>query len=166
MDPSSFPDYLQQYIPNEGKDHRAINRVKQAEERLVEHHIDVQKLKTSVFESRRVLSHGDLSEENLFQNQILIDWDYSGLYPMGLEVSVIYIRLKRNQIKTGTLGQWLKTNYKDTILKEDWKNFKRNVFYFLYIYNFPKYAEWEFFEELEQEIFQELKKNYFTKSPQ
>jgi len=43
----------------------------------------------------RRLCHGDLSLNNLFKNNILIDWDRFGYYPIGYEFAMIIIRIHR-----------------------------------------------------------------------
>lgn len=155
---NSFPKYLRQYIPNNESNRKELGRIEKAKKRLSEHKIDVGQLEQLLQDSRITYAHGDISEQNVFKNNTVIDWDYFGRYPIGTDVSKIYIRLKRNGIMTESLEAWLKTNYSALISESDWEDFKRNTFYLIYIYNYTKYCEWSFFEELEQEIIKKLTK--------
>lgn len=144
---------LQPIIISHDKTNR---RIQTAQRRLEKNRINVSGLEELLNNSKHIYTHDDLSENNVFDDNIVIDWDYFGLYPIGTDIAKIFIQLKRNSAKTGTLSSWLEKNYRPFIMDEDWESLKRNVFYLLYVYHYVKYAEWEFMEELEEEILEEL----------
>lgn len=151
------PDFLKTYMGKFYVEKKYKDFIEEAKRILVKKDIDTAKLDRLASESRPVLAHGSIHRKNIFKNNIVVDWDFFGLYPIGTDIPMIYLRLRRDSLTIKDLGGWLRTNYSAVILKEDWNDFKRNVFYFLFIYNYSKYGKWEFFSRLEREIINELR---------
>jgi hypothetical protein len=87
--------------------------------------------------SRRIITHGDVFERNVFADNTVLDWDTFGLYPIGFDVAFIYYRLLHLGLidETNPLN-WLTTNYSTLITEEDWITFKFNFNFFLYVFSF------------------------------
>lgn len=129
-----------------------------AKSRLKAKGINTQALDRLLAQSKFIYTHGDLTENNVFQNNIVIDWDYFGLYPLGSDVWKIYIRLKRRKIPVDPIPVWLEKHYQSVITQADWNDFYRNVLYLLYLNGYEKYQKWDFFPELEDQIIRGLKR--------
>lgn len=92
------------------------------------------KLNKSIENSFFVVSHGDLSETNVCQNNVVIDWDSCGYFPLGLDIAKIYFRLIVNDKYDTQFEVWLINNYQAHIKKEHWSELYRNFSYFLLIF--------------------------------
>lgn len=105
-----------------------------AKRKLKALNLSIKKIEKAVFNSKRVLTHGDLNEGNGFKNNILIDWDAFGFYPIGLEAAYLYYRMHLR--KSGILDhmQWVNHHYGKSVKKEDWEIFKANYNYFLFVF--------------------------------
>lgn len=101
---------------------------------FIENKIDFRTIEESIEKSMKVVTHGDLNEGNGFQNNILIDWDSFGFYPIGLEVASLIYRNILMKNKELDLGKWLVNNYEQRVRKDEWINFRINVDYFLIIF--------------------------------
>lgn len=84
--------------------------------------------------SYRVLTHGDLSETNVFDDNTVIDWDSCGYFPLGLDFSKIYFRLIVNERNIPRPAEWLKREFKHEVKIEHWEEFLRNFLFFLLIF--------------------------------
>lgn len=107
---------------------------KSAEKELLRNNISIDEIEEEINQSFKVLTHGDIVHTNIFQNKILIDWDNFGIYPIGFDVAFIYYRLLRYNQIDNDFEKWLLINYKNKIDSIHWKVFKRNSFFFLYIF--------------------------------
>ena len=96
--------------------------------------IDFCKLNKSIANSFFVISHGDLSETNVCQDNVVIDWDSCGYFPLGLDIAKIYFRLIVNNEYDTNFEGWLINNYQAHIKEEHWLDLYRNFSYFLLIF--------------------------------
>lgn len=97
--------------------------------------IDFNKLKNKAESSFRVLTHGDLQPTNIFQSSTLVDWDSSGVFPVGMDVAYLFFCLYVKVNINAEVSQWLDTHYKDFFSEEDWTDFERNFYFFLYVFS-------------------------------
>lgn len=62
---------------------------------------DIEVLKRKILNSKRSFSHGDLHRRNLLKQNIVIDWDEAGFYPIGFEPARIYAhRLAKDYVSS------------------------------------------------------------------
>lgn len=97
--------------------------------------IDIENLLKKINESKKVFSHGDLKRTNLMIDNTVLDWDSSGIYPLGLDYAFIYfqhILIESEEAIKPDL--WLEKHVRKTILESDWKDFKINFAYFSYVF--------------------------------
>lgn len=144
--------------PNDLKDFKNYSYYRiwrdNARERMQNEGLDFQSLEYLVASSKRVITHGDLQSENLFLDNTLIDWDYFGLYPMGMEQAFLYFLKKGKNRNEKEISNWLKDNYGTLILNEDWERFRTNFIFFLYVFIQSKKDD---FIELKKELLEFLK---------
>lgn len=112
--------------------------IKQAHKINLEGKYDFEKLESLIGQSKRVLTHGDIHYNNIFKNNVLIDWDNFGFYPIGYDSAFIFQRLLWINKINEDLDTWLKDYYQKHIAEEDWKEFKRNVYFFVWVLNFSR----------------------------
>lgn len=113
-----------------------------AAEELKEHHIQKQAVEEKINSARKVLTHGDLKDLNLFQDGSIIDWDESGFYPAGLEQAFIYSRnILHDDLVEKMPIDWLRHHFKDSIPTEEWFLFQLSFVYFLFVFSFEKLQE-------------------------
>ncbi len=128
-----------------------------AKKRLLGQQIDFEALKILVSSSRKVLTHGDIQETNVFEGCVLLDWDSFGIFPVGLDPAYLYYKLLVfNKVGLSPV-EWLIKHYKSEILKKDWIDFQRNFIYFLYIFSAKRFKNGQF-KELEVQLIYFLKK--------
>lgn len=96
--------------------------------------IDFYKIDKNIENSFSVITHGDLSETNVCQNNVVIDWDSCGYFPLGLDIAKIYFRLIVNGKYDTNFEGWLINNYQAYIKKEHWLDLHQNFMYFLLIF--------------------------------
>lgn len=124
--PSRLKNYRKHFLYQ-----RNIDEAKQL---FKKYEINCQQIETSIQSYKKVLTHGDLNQGNGFQNNILIDWDAFGFYPLGLDAAYIYYR---NHLREGgeeTAFEWLDRRYKQRILSEDWSSFRKSFLYFSFVF--------------------------------
>lgn len=110
------------------------NRPK-AKKILKEHHINIEFFEAKVNQSRYVLTHGDIQDTNAFENDVLIDWDSVGVYPIGLDAAfLLFYLIMKDEKESTDIFVWLESNYKSEIEEKDWKSFKLNVLFFLFVF--------------------------------
>jgi hypothetical protein len=118
--------------------------------------IDVEKLKKSINNSRRVLTHGDMNKHNVLENSMIIDWDYFGILPIGFEPAILYFYYSlRSNKQAGNVKSWLEEYYKSTILDEDRKDFELNFLYYLFVFSLSNYGGEH--KDLKKELMEALK---------
>lgn len=124
-----FPDYFKNY-----KSHNYYeNNIEKASAKL-SGTLDLVQYTKKVDASFCVISHGDLSESNVCQNEIVIDWDSCGFFPLGLDIAKIYFRLIANMRYDVNYIAWLEDNYKENIKPKHWQDLLQNFTYFLFIF--------------------------------
>lgn len=149
-----LPDYLRNF-----KNH---SRYKWWHEKAIDD-LNNQGISTHILEEeigngRKVFTHGDLKDLNLFEDGSLIDWDEFGCYPAGLEQAFIYSRniLHYNQVERSPLD-WLTTHFKSVIIAEEWELFETSFCYFLSIFSFEQLKE-DKYSAIRKELLQTLKR--------
>jgi hypothetical protein len=121
-------------------------------------------IRCSLFEqeaasSKHIITHADIQETNVFKDSVLIDWDTFGIYPIGLEPAFIYFRLlMKNSHRGADVMDWLEKHYSEVLSERDWKDFKRNFLFFLFVFS-AKRIHRGIFEYIEQPLITKLK-NY------
>lgn len=126
--PKSIKDFTQHF---EYKRNRLI-----VKNLLSEHNISLENLELSVGNSRHVLAHGDIQDTNAFQNNILIDWDSVGIFPLGLDPAFIlfYLMLNNEWENNSNVLNWIEINYGKIINPKEWRQFQFNITYFLFVF--------------------------------
>lgn len=127
-----------------------------AENELLNYNIDMRALEQSMYNSRHILVHGDLNFSNGFTDKTLIDWDSFGYFPVGFEAAHIYFRIQLRQEKTEDFEQWMMKHYKPILLEEDWKGFKHNFIYFLFVFSMEYFVKGHHME-LKEQLLSKLK---------
>lgn len=109
----------------------------QAKEHLNRNNINSSDIEGVLQNSILVFSHGDIQKSNIYMNNSLIDWDSFGIYPLGLDIALLFNRWFSDieDIEIDILT-WLTENYSKTIEKSDWKMFELSFAYFLFIFHF------------------------------
>ena len=153
-------------VPNTLKDYtlhfKYSRSIKKAEEKAAElmggrqYLFDIQE---TVNKSPNVLTHGDIHQENVFDNDYLIDWDSVGAYPLGLDVGFLFFRFYFGQITIDYLIHRIETEYKSTIQVEDWTIFKINTLYFYYVFTIHYISE-ERGNKKQKHLLHEIKELY------
>ncbi|AFL81709.1 phosphotransferase family protein [Aequorivita sublithincola DSM 14238] len=115
------------------------NSIKTAENRFLKHGILIKEFEQKAKKSKFIITHGDLHEKNVYKGFVVIDWDNVGLYPIGFEVAFIYYRLLNSGRINNFSPEWLENKFKNTIQVNDWLDFERNFFYFLFIFYSKSY---------------------------
>lgn len=106
-------------------------------EELVNNQIDSISIINRINTSKRVFTHGDFIERNTAQQNIIIDWDSFGFFPLGMEQAYMY-QFTYIQNKNQTFiepRQWLIDNYFDFIDKNNWEVFEFNYSFFLLVFS-------------------------------
>jgi thiamine kinase-like enzyme len=124
---------------------------------LYEHGFSLEAIEQKIMQSRYVLTHGDIQDTNAFQNNILIDWDSVGIFPVGLDPAFLlfYLMMNDNDEKFDILN-WIDTHYKKLIIENEWGSFQLNVLYFLFVF-IQKRIKKEKHEVLNKELIRLLK---------
>lgn len=89
-----------------------------------------------LYNSKHLITHGDLGLRNSYKDNILLDWDNFGYYPLGMDVAIIFHFNVENKNKIYDFEEWLNNNYKETISVDDWGSFYFNFVFYLFIFNF------------------------------
>ena len=155
--PSDMDDV---YTPAHVRDFRFHFRYRRnaiaAERKLRLLGVDFEKLIRVVECSKKILTHGDINPGNAFKGPTLIDWDSFGIYPLGLEVANLYFRMAVWDKQCADPRKWLEDNYKTAIAPSDWVSFKRNFFFFLYVFTYHFFQRDDYYANLEQHIIRNL----------
>ncbi len=103
-----------------------------AKELFRRHGISHDDLLEKVMGSQKVITHCDLGHKNVFRNRTVVDWDYFGFYPIGLDYAIIfyYYLLEKNEIDPIV---WLRSSAKDLRCGVDWDGLERNFLYYLIV---------------------------------
>lgn len=120
---------------------------------------DLEKIKDSISSSKHVLTHNDLNRANAFQNNVLIDWDGFGIYPIGLEQSYMYIDFHYHRNTIVHYDQWLEEYWKPHITPNDWFVFYRNFCYFLLAIS-NHHIDQRFMRELKKDLLIQIRKSF------
>lgn len=121
-----------------------IRKIDKAREKVVEllgEHYPLKNIERRINNSPIVLTHGDIHKGNVFKNNYLIDWDSFAIYPIGLEVAYILLFLKRCKLSYKELNNILETEYRATILEEEWDDFELNCLYFYFVFTVQPFTE-------------------------
>ncbi len=113
---------------------------------LLNQNIKVNLIEASIQTNRKVLTHGDLNPSNLISSNVIIDWDTFGLRPAGYEVAYIFWKfLISDFIQEEVYAlDWLKKEYKDTIIAEEWELFELTFVYYAFIFIYGAHAQTRF----------------------
>lgn len=130
--------------------------IKKAVEKLSKEQINFQSLKSKVNRSKKILTHGDLHESNIYADSTLIDMDNFGWYPMGLDAAFIYTWFFDPRKTEEDVYEWLQHHYLSNIPEKDQIDFKQNFFYFLFLYLTMRTEE-KPYTHLFDAVFKELK---------
>lgn len=136
------------YITNFRAHFEYRNKISQAKHRLTSHNISTEIIENDISSSKHVLTHGDIQEKNAFQGLMLIDWDTFGLYPMGFDVAFTCYHLLISEKIQNLSSTWLGDNFKNDINPEDWRDFKKNFSYFLFVFLASHFRK-DLYKELE-----------------
>jgi hypothetical protein len=148
------PDLIGNFKKN---NHTYRRHIYIAKNKLQEEGINNESIQKSLDNSKCILTHSDIHEKNGFKNEVLIDWDFFGIYPIGVDPAMIYYRrMKHNKVKNCNSANWLREHYSTTILKEDWRDFERNFFYCLFVFAVKLFNK-GLFKTIEQQLIAKLK---------
>ena len=118
--------------------------------------INFKVLESQVEDSLLIITHGDIQSSNIYNTNVLVDWDSFGLFPIGLEISFVYFKLfQEGKISLKPLI-WLNCNYSHILNSEFGKELKRNYCYFVFIF-FSKYFEDKAYDFIFNDLIPELK---------
>lgn len=123
-----MPDFLKDFT----KHNYYKRNIDKAANKLID--IDVCAFIDDIKKGLYVLSHGDLSESNVYQDGVVIDWDSCGFFPFGLDVAKIYYRMIVNHAYKVDFEAWLIENYKKHIKSEHWLALYKNFIFFLFVF--------------------------------
>lgn len=126
-------------IPKNLKDFESNHPVYQKNRSIAKEKLQVRQVNISVIEEKMkssslIVAHGDIHFKNAFKKKYLIDWDDFGLYPMGFDAALTYYYLLKRQEVDKDIEGWLVKHFDKVVKKGKWKEFKGNVFYFLYVF--------------------------------
>lgn len=127
---SKAPDTLKNYSHH----FQYLKNYELANAQLNQHKISSEKLEKIIEGSRKVLTHGDIHHDNLFRNNIIIDWDSFGIFPAGFEVAYLFFKRYKYEKVGFEMFSWLELHYKSLIPKEEWEVFQMNFSYFSFIF--------------------------------
>lgn len=140
-------------IYREKEDFRTKPRYEISRKRLQDFfkQFNLQKIEKDIFKQEHRFVHGDLHKDNLFKNSVIIDWDDSGWFPIGLEEAVIYTRLieLQHNISSQPL-HWLNENFN---INNNKQLLERNFLFFLLVF---------FLSKPNNPLFQNVIKNTLT----
>lgn len=105
-----------------------------AKYRLTKQSFDFTNLEKKVHTETLLFSHMDLHTKNVYKHSTVIDWDYFGLLPMGMEQARIYFLFLVHDYKIMPSSRWISTHFQDSIPTADWNAFSFNFNYFLYVF--------------------------------
>lgn len=143
---SSFVKKIAEYAPNYLKDYTLhafykgnINRAAKLIIMLSDNRLTSERIEQVIGQQRFVLTHGDIQETNVFENNYLIDWDSFGFYPLGFESAYILyqsdFREGEGALTCEDISNKLLANYRTTIQDDQWLGFELTCFYFYFIFS-------------------------------
>jgi hypothetical protein len=112
-----------------------------AKQYLVKKGIDIKNIESTLESGQQIFTHGDIARKNMFSPNILLDWEFFGIYPAGFEVSLIYYLFLRTQDFEKKPLDWLKRHYSPLVYKEEWNRFELSFLYFLFIFSYNLFDE-------------------------
>lgn len=117
-----------------------VNLVKRE---LEQKNIDYKALTSLVQNSKKVITHGDVIPRNVAKDNIIIDWDSFGFYPIGMDQAYLYqfLYLKENKQPFIEPIEWLTKHYKNFVMRKNWKQFELNFVFFLLIFSYRFYVD-------------------------
>lgn len=125
------PDYLKDFKKHNAYDgYIGIAKKKQNKSGL-----SIEWFENSVSNGKHVFSHGDLHTENIYKDNVLVDWDFFGYYPVGLELAQMYCQMlarKQKDENENPLG-WLEDNY-GSFFGVNFGEAYKNFVFFLYVF--------------------------------
>lgn len=137
--------------------HFQYNRnIKAANKRLKQAGISTKKLIKLATESKKIITHGDIQNTNIYSNKTLIDWDSFGIYPLGLDPAFSYFRILVEKNNIVPLQSWIEQNFKSSIKDNDWVDFSRNFYFFLYVFATKAFDKGPY-KNIELQIIEQLK---------
>jgi len=93
------------------------------------------KIEKHLIESKPFFAHADINSKNLFEDHFLIDWDTSGLYPMGCDVGKVvnwfYLTAETTAEDVILL---LKNQFKNQIKEADFNQFLLGSLFFCFVF--------------------------------
>jgi hypothetical protein len=153
-------------LPDSIKDFRQRTRFEEntlaVKARLLKQNIDANYFEDLLDRSKYIVTHGDLHGGNIYKNGILIDWDFFGIYPIGLDPAYIYFRLIIKHNKNYNASDWLKKHYSAVVTEADWNDLERNFMYILFMFSI-RYFEKGQFKPFEQQLIKNLNHLYVPK---
>jgi len=148
------PFYIYNFI--EHSEYRLYREI--AKNNLRKFNIDLTELEDILIKSKTVISHGDLNISNVYEDNIIIDWDSFGIYPIGFDIAYLYQRLLWKGIVDENYNEWVYSNYLDFFTEKDEMDiFKMNFLIFLYVFSF-RLKKASYFKELENQLRKEITK--------
>jgi len=125
-----YPNYIDSY-----KRHSFYKKRKsQYKSELDANNIELNNVEIRLEKSKRIISHGDLNQENVYQGFSVIDWDSCGLFPLGFDSAYVYFQLLNKDINIEDFETWLFENFQEIIEKSDWDDFLFNNYAFLLLF--------------------------------
>jgi hypothetical protein len=150
----NIPDFIRDFKNN---NHTYRRHISKAKTRLQEEEINFKAIQKSLDHSKCILTHSDIHERNGFKHKILIDWDFFGIYPIGFDAAMIYYRrMKHSRLKNRDCIIWLREHYRADILEEDWRDFKRNFIFCLFVFSIKLFNK-GLFKSIERRLIEKLK---------
>lgn len=118
------------------KTHPTFGNGQKAIKFIQENNLDIDKIEKKITKSHYVIMvHGDLHKTNIFEKNIIIDWDFFGYLPFGFDPA----KIASNKLLAETFldpFEWLKENYKNNFNEKEYKKFEINFTYFFFVFSF------------------------------
>lgn len=150
----SLPEYITDVF-----EHPLIKSCfEKAKGRAIRQNLNFTKYASLLNQSKKIIAHGDIYESNVYLDNTLIDWDSFGYFPIGFDAAYMFQRYLWKEKKIEDFQQWLPQNYYDFIKSEDWKDFERNSYFFLYIFCAFLFESGKY-PELESDLIKQLNNN-------
>lgn len=125
------PDYLKDFEKHNAYD----GYIGIAKEKLNKNSLSIEWFENSVSNGKHVFSHGDLHTENIYKDNVLIDWDFFGYYPVGLELAQMYCQMlsRKQKLESENPTEWFETNY-HLFFGVNYEEAYKNFVFFLYVF--------------------------------
>lgn len=112
----------------------------------------IDKIRQNIENSPAIISHNDFNYSNVFKDNIIIDWDTFGMYPLGLEMAYNFVYLNDFIGTHSTLSNYLKDNFSNAFGGIDWKHFELNFYYFFLCFTQKEDLSEKFIHEREEAL--------------